>query len=1142
MSCSAEDFEWLTAREAVLHRPDAYVGSLEKVEEAVYVCGRDGIFRSEVHSISPIFMKIFDEVLVNALDCCTRDALVSKITCGYSEYTGTIFVENDGAGIPIEYFKNTNRYIPSVVFSEIHAGSNFKDEEARLTGGRNGVGVSCTNIWSSLFEVSVSSGKKCFFQRFSCNLQVIEEPQVGPYQKKGGHVKVTYVPDYARLGIDVGEATSYLENMLRARCEEAAFCVRSGVKVIFNSQTLVNCGGSFLCKLTDSEKSIQEQFGLEGDSHCIVWLAPRKTSGVDTWGFVNGIRCCNGTLASHVRDKLLRFLSEHIKKKHSITLRAQTLRDVLSILYVARIVNPCFTSQAKSVLSTPPRNFSFAIDFSARTFAKLQKLGLIDELVSRETNREFNASLKKTLAPKTRDVFVEKYDAALRCRSDPSKCTLILTEGDSAKAFVVGGLSVIGRDYYGVFPLRGVPLNVSNLSVKRILENAEMSNIFRILNTHPLSDGSAMRYGKVAICSDQDSDGAHICGLLINMFMRCLPEVIANRPDFIQRIVTPLIKASPKRSGGAELCFHSIQQFNAWKLTNNHKDWEYKYYKGLGTSSSKEARQIFQHLSTHTVDLIADDDASGTLCKFYDESHVAERKRLLTVDYSPSLTVDYSCSSCTITDFMLREHLHFSHYSTFRALPSAIDGLTPSRRKVLYYFLTSARSGEIKVAQASAGVAQKTLYLHGENSLVDTIVSLAQDHVGTNNIALLEPIGQFGSRNDKPSVHAAARYIFTKLDPITSALFPSTDSPVLTYREEEGQKVEPIHFVPVLPLLLINGAQGIGTGFSTSVPSYHVQSLCACVRAYISKTEMPNIAPFFRSFEGSVTCTDKAVISSGVLTRVDPCTWLISELPVGKWTEPFLTELKAYAEGTRVCKGVRVQSIINVSTEHRVNIEIILSESSIDATAEEVSRALRLTTTIATNNMHAFDGDYTLKLYPSTHSIFLDYAEERMKLYAQRRLYQLGEMETKQSRLSARRVFIDLVISGELSLNGVSRAALVAKLESHDLPRFPASTDAEGYDYLLHLSVISFTSEKVKTLNDECDQLRVAIDALKAMDASEMWLRDLQEFEEAYAKYEQRLAIRHGGDIAPPNTTTGRRTIKPRAKAKPHAAKRPKRA
>uniref|UniRef100_A0A6C0BZA6 DNA topoisomerase (ATP-hydrolyzing) n=1 Tax=viral metagenome TaxID=1070528 RepID=A0A6C0BZA6_9ZZZZ len=1119
MTCNVEDFEWLSGREAILLRPDAYVGSLEATDEEVVVCKEDGVISRVGYLVSPIFLKIFDEVMVNALDCATRDALVSKISCNFSVHTGTICLENDGAGIPIEYFKNTARFIPSVIFSEIHAGSNFKDEELRLTGGRNGVGVSCTNVWSSLFEVSVSDGKKDFFQKFSCNLQVVEDAEVATCKRKHGYVKVSYTPDYARLKIDLSANSSILQDMLRARCTEAGACARKGVRLTFQGVLCSGDGGLLLQRFVGADGTICEQFGSEGQPGCSVWLALKHNSRQDYWGFVNGIRCDGGTLNTHVREKLLKVLAEHIKKKHHVVVKPQTLKDVIAVLCIARIGNPCFTSQAKTVLSTTSKQIAFAVDFPARILSKLHKLGVVDEIVRRETQRELSSSLKKTLVPKSREVLIDKYDAALRSRHDPASCTLILTEGDSAKAFVVAGLSAIGRDYFGVFPLKGVPLNVTNVPTKKLLENAEIANIFRILNAQPWSDGATLRYGRVAICSDQDSDGSHICGLLINLLMTCLPSVLATRPKFIERIITPLIRATPKR-GGTALSFYSIPHFEDWKKSNECEAWSLKYYKGLGTSSSREARDVFANMQSHKIAFTVDEQARDTLDKFYDDSRINDRKRLLTTEYSAYSILNYSDASCTVTDFMMREHVHFSHYSIYRALPCVLDGLTPSRRKALYYFLHLPRASEIKVAQAAAGIAQKTLYLHGENSLVETVVLLAQDHIGTNNIALLQPCGQFGSRNDKPSVHAAARYIYTKLDPITTALFHPDDAPILTHREEEGQMIEPMQFVPVLPMLLINGAMGIGTGFSTNIPSYDVKDICANVRAYVSGQELQPLRPFFRGFQGQVSCTDKSVITTGVVVKKDNCMWTITELPVGKWTDTFLAELKAIVEGSRSCKNMEVLSVSNRSTEFTVNIDIVLAESCCDFTPEQVIQCLRLSSTISTTNMYAFDPQYKLKLYTSPHDIFREHAQERMLFYEKRKEHQLKDLQGKLCVSKSKILFVDLIVNGSLSLNGVTRSELEEALERHSLPRIATTSSTPGYDYLLNISVVSFTREKVSKLKEDCSTLTTLYEATERADAASMWLSDLHAVEDAYNNYELRLLQRQGGEVISTSSTS----------------------
>lgn len=509
MAVSAASFKWLSGHEAVLHRPDAYVGGLDAVdEEAHALAGESGEVETLRYSMSPILMKIVDEVLVNAVDCATRDALLRNIRCTFELGSGVFAVENDGEGIPVAEFENTGRLIPSVIFSELHAGSNFEDKQVRVTGGRNGVGVSCTNVWSTAFEVEVRDMKKRFVQRFSKNMTEIHAPEVSESRDKLGMVRVRFVPDYQRLGIDLGEMAPIIEKLVNTRCAEIAVCARSGTAVWFQNRRLMSKSSDLLKSMAGCTAFAEEACGDAVGPGCTVSVGAR-CKGPDFYGFVNGVRCDSGTLTDAVRTRLVRLIADFVKKKFQVNVRPQTVRDVLAVVCVARVVNPRFTSQAKTTLSTTAKFFGFTVELSARLTQKLGKLGLLEEIARRESERELATSLRKTQVPRSRDVLIDKYDAALDCRRDHENCTLILTEGDSAKAFVVAGLSAIGRDKHGVFPLRGVPLNVTNMLVPKMLENKEIANIFRILNIGPNSDGKGLRYGRIAICSDQDARTAH---------------------------------------------------------------------------------------------------------------------------------------------------------------------------------------------------------------------------------------------------------------------------------------------------------------------------------------------------------------------------------------------------------------------------------------------------------------------------------------------------------------------------------------------------------------------------------------------------------------------------------------------------------
>ena len=107
-------------------------------------------------------------------------------------------------------------------------------------------------------------------------------------------------------------------------------------------------------------------------------------------------------------------------------------------------------------------------------------------------------------------------------------------------------------------------------------------------------------------------------------------------------------------------------------------------------------------------------------------------------------------------------------------------------------------------------MSEHSAYHHGEQSIASTIIGMAQDFVGSNNINLLLPNGQFGTPHQGGKDHASARYIYTRLSPITRFLFPKDDDILLDYLNEDGQSIEPTWYVPIIPMVLVNGSEGIG--------------------------------------------------------------------------------------------------------------------------------------------------------------------------------------------------------------------------------------------------------------------------------------------------------------------------------------------
>lgn len=1134
-----ENFEWLGPAEAVLRRPDMFVGSSEPRDEAECLFQEDGTTVALTHwHMSPILLKIFDEVFVNALDAGVRDDTVRHVLVTLAE-DGRITVENDGRGIPIVLFQDTGLYIPEVVFSKLNAGSNFQDSGTRLAGGRNGVGVVCANVWSSHFDVNLVDGERklSYAQSFTGNMRERTTPVIASARSRKGRVSVSFLPDYDRLGVDLQTTLPLLRRLLHTRCREGALCARAGLKVWFDGSEMDRNLAAYAATLFGSSDVVLDEAGSSAGPEMRLALVRRgNLETPDCVGFVNGLRCSQGAHVRLVQERLIRALQA--KAPATVKLRPQTVREVLGLVVVCRIPDPAFTSQSKETLSTQARKFGFTYEVvSQKCFSRLQRLGLVEEVIKRENDRDLASSLRKTQVSKSREVLIDKYDPALLCRNEPMNCTLILTEGDSAKALAVAGLSVVGREMFGIFPLRGVLLNVRNVPVKKALDNKEIANVLKILNVVPGGSIDGLRYGSVAIMSDQDLDGAHIAGLIINCIHHLLPKLLETRPNFIRRIVTPLLRATHKQSG-EQHCFFSQQELDTWFAGVDRSRYVLKYYKGLGTSTSREAKELFAQLDRHTVVLEPTEGSCQAIRHFFDEAHVAERKKMLTDDYDPTVCVEW-IGTVGIDTFLRKEMVHFSHYHVHRTLPSAIDGLTPARRKALFYFLGQKAGKELRVAQAAAGVAQHTCYHHGEASLVETIVSMAQDHQGTNNVALLEALGQFGSRHDKPSTHAAARYIYTRASPIARALFPSEDAPVLEYAEEEGETVEPICYVPVLPVVLLNGASGIGTGFSTSVPCFSLPSLCAASRACMRNEEViPAVEAHYEGFQGTVRIIEKGVQTVGSFEREDDYTLVVTELPIGRWTEVFLGELKnadstnatASSSGRKGGALLPVVEVANLSTESKVRVRVRFAEPIANKTDEAISSMLRLSTTISSTFMYLFDAEGKLRRYENYEEIVQHHAKARLNLYRLRREHQLRDLSAKLNALQQRVEFIEMIIDGRIQLRGQSRVELLSQLGELKLRRLSPKDDApEGYENLLSVSFGTATAEQIQKLKAEAEKQQALIVELQGKTSADLWEKEIAEVEAAHKVYVAALKARQD-DTGISSSSSSRRATTAAAK------------
>ena len=1002
----------------------------------------------------------------------------------------------------------------------------------KTTGGRNGYGAKLANIFSTKFTIETadkSTGTR-YKQVFRENMTVRDEPVVEPLGgKEGEFTCVTFTPDLARFKMErLDDATV---GLLSKRAYDVAGCA-SGfpgkpLKVYLNGERLAL--PSFLDYLKLYE-------GLEPPV-AFERVNPRWEVGVglsdgqfQQVSFVNGICTVKGGQhVNFVADQVVNKLMALVKKKNKgQEVKGHQIKNHLVVYVNALIENPAFDSQTKETLTTRPSAFGSGCNVSDKFLKTVEKSGLVDNVVNWAKFKQDEQLKKKGGSKKSKVVGITKLDDAnFAGTARSSDCTLILTEGDSAKTLAISGLSVVGRDYYGVFPLKGKPLNVREAAHAQIVKNEEIQNIVKIMGLRfgtEYADAKSLRYGHLMIMTDQDHDGSHIKGLLINLLHHFWPSLL-KLPGFLQEFITPIVKVS-KGTSRSE-AFYTIPEYEQWKeRTNQGQGWVVKYYKGLGTSTAAEAKEYFSDLDTHRIDFKWEDEGDGDMIDMaFAKKRVEDRKEWLR-GFTKGTFVDYKVASMSYDTFVNQELILFSMADNQRSIPHLMDGLKPAQRKVLFACFKRSLKKEIKVAQLAGYVSEHSAYHHGEASLNGTIVGMAQNFVGSNNIGFLFPSGQFGTRIMGGKDAASPRYVFTRLEEVTRALFHPEDDLLLPYQDEDGQVIEPEYYAPVIPTVLVNGSDGIGTGWSSTVPNYNPREIMANIRRLLRGEEPVEMHPWYRGFTGTIEPKGGRDAGSyavmGTVRRVDDVTVEVVELPVKKWTQDYKQFLESMTVGASEEKGAFVKDFKERHTDTSVYFVITISETAAPELLvddQALLKRLKLEGSISTSNMHLFNAQGQIVKYESPLAVLQEYFPLRLSLYEKRREALLARLDREWRRMDNKVRFILSVVDGSLVVSNRKKAELLQELARQGYELFAPGTTTEeggeggvepgelgrGYDYLLSMKIWSLTLERVEDLRGQLAEKASELEALRGMTAADLWEADMDVLEERLDEYEEDL-------------------------------------
>jgi DNA topoisomerase II len=1133
MSSSASNlavqYQRKTDKQHILDNPDTYIGSVENVDSQMWVYDDETnkIILRDIEYIPGLY-KLFDEGIVNCRDHVIRmihSPLLDKKFVTYIETNidddGTITMTNDGNGIDIAKHPEYNLWIPEMVFGHLRTSTNYNKDEKRIVGGKNGFGFKLVLIWSLYGRVETidhTRGLK-YVQEYSDNLDTISEPVITKVPKTTKpYTKVSFRPDYARLGVqglthdmlmllkkrvyDIGAVTDHSVKKIKVMCNNDVIPVKN-----FQQYIDLYIGGK------DNSKRVYES----KDERWEYAVALSPTHEFTHVSFVNGI-CTfkGGKHVDYITGQITRKLCDYIEKKKKIKVNQSAIKEQLMLFVRCDIVNPSFDSQTKDYMNTPFAKFGSSCTVSDGFIERVAKMGVMDTACSL-TEAKDNKLAKRTDGSKTKSVrgIANFIDANFGGTAQSKDCVLILCEGLSAMSGIVSGLSAEDRNTIGIYPLKGKLLNVRGEQIKKISENKEINDIKKVLGLETGKEyetiddvNKYLRYGKIMYMTDQDLDGSHIKGLCINLFHSEWASLV-KIPGFISFMNTPILRA---KKGTQVKLFYNDGEYNRWKESFENgvpTGWTVKYFKGLGTSTSAEFKEYFANKKI--VDFVySGQHSDDTIDKIFNKKRADDRKTWLE-QYDKDSYLDTSTPSVQYEQFIDKEMIHFSTYDCARSIPNMVDGLKISLRKILFSAFKRKLTSEIKVAQFSGYVSEHSAYHHGEASLNGAIVNMAQNFVGSNNINLLEPNGQFGTRLHGGDDSASERYIFTMLNSLTRSLFPDADDSVLNYQNDDGTIVEPDYYVPIIPFALINGISGIGTGFSCSIAPYNPSTIIEYLKGKLTNKDVSSVEflPYYEGFKGTVSkIADQKYLIKGVYEKIADDKVRITELPVGTWTMPYTSFLESLVDGVTDKNGKKSSPLLrdftSISTEVTVDFTVVFPrgklaelEGEIDANnCNGVEKLLKLSTTVSTTNMHMFNSDCKLHKYASPEEIIDDFYGVRIGIYHKRKAYLIAEMEKKLVRLSNRAKYIQETLAGTVDLRRKKSDQVTELLTQKQY----ATIDGD-FKYLIKMPMDSVTEENVTAIMKEKETTETELDTLQKTTVEKMWVGELNTLEKEYAKY-----------------------------------------
>ena len=1148
---SESEYKELDQLEHMLRYPERDLGDCSNSKYQRYIYNpqtnrlelKEFIYNSAVEHL-------FLEILYNAADNCqtSRESNIDPGKIWITMDHTTISIKNQGRPISCQLQPGKQIHIPTFIFGQLLTSSRYGEGKSRKVGGRFGIGCKATNVFSTYFRIDIvnTHEKVAFSQTWHNNMQVRDPPIIKTLSASytgTSSTTVTFTIDFSRF-FDRDEQYGWsgvrqynIDYMLAYMKFAIDISLTANIKTHFNRY-------EFDCTGDDGLLKYARYYFPNLNNHIIMSSADSLCMLVDTpdngrcISFVNDV--INNSGGVHVETWKKACLKDHLKvlkSKHKCKVKLNDLCNHISMILLCRLVNPEFDGQTKDKVTKPKPQVCLDVMARCSAISEWQGYKRYEEIL-----KGINASIaKKSDGSKSKYADVDNLQDA-DYAGDPHKsitCTLYVTEGKSAHNFAIKCIE--SRHTTGALALKGKLLNVGNCKNEKYGNNAEVTQIKQALGLRENFDYSqsnallSLRYGRLVILTDQDDDGMHIRGLIYNFF-RCKFPALLTHHKYVFIMETPLLRVQYNRQ---IVPFFYEHDYIKWKLDitltpeerQNRERSIVQYYKGLASSTDDELMEAYKiAISCNKIYALEYDNSADSMMKMaFDEEYSDTRKKWIlswnTRLYTSTIEGKFPLGS--LSRFIAGPLCGFSYANVHRTIPSVIDGLKESQRKIMAVMLSLPKSSKLKVSQLKGDIDKKMHYRHGEESLTRTIIGMANDSVGTNNIAYIQALGQFDSRLGKCA--GQARYINVSPHVLMPYIFRSEDECILEYMKDGDDTIEPRCYYPILPMFAINGTCGIGTGFSTDIPSYNPNDIIRYINWWIctfkegGKVDKPDLKPWYRNYQGKIERINGRWYSIGdykeIPSRKRYKDIIVTELPVTQTIESYSTMLKKLKEKPIMDPTLYEQQLseqklkkkkcptyisqFRPGTERlilkmggRKHIELlprITIEEPIgiykDGSKPIVS--LRLIEKISDTNIVLLDNKDIPKIFDNSIYYAIDtYCQHRYDAYVNRRNKKMKEWKDLIDHHLLRIKFIELVNDGLILMKDRSKQDIISDLEKYNMP-----------SSFLKMPIHSLSPDGIHHIKGEIDRIQIKLDDYQKLSAGKIWIRELGELFDKCKKY-----------------------------------------